>query len=71
MHTKTDPDTHDGSIDAGLSLLASITPRGVCLTQQEIADACGCSRGYIYLLEKQAIKKIRPELVKRGITKAE
>lgn len=48
----------DGSIDAGLFLLSAITPRGVELTQREIAFVCGCSPGYIYWLEKSAIKKI-------------
>jgi transcriptional regulator len=49
----------DGSIDAGLLLLAAVTPRGVTWTQEEIAFVCGCSRGYIWLLEKQARAKIR------------
>lgn len=57
----------DGSIDAGLLLLNAVRAPGAVLTQQEIADACGCSRGYIYLLEKQALEKIRQHLEKRGL----
>ncbi len=49
----------DGSIDAGLFILEAITPRGVTLTQEEIAYVCGCSKGYIWLLEKQALQKLR------------
>jgi len=49
----------DGTIDAGLYVLEKITPHGETWTQQDIADACGCSRGYIWLLEKQARAKMR------------
>jgi len=49
----------DGSIDAGLIVLETVTPRGASWTQEEIAIACGCSRGYIWLLEKTAMQKIR------------
>lgn len=52
----------DGTIDAGLYLLEKITPYGETWTQQDIADACGCSRGYIWLLEKQARAKMRRRL---------
>lgn len=55
----------DGSIDAGLLILSRITPRGVHLTQEEIAFVCGCSRAYIYLLEKTAIDKLRRALQHR------
>ncbi len=50
---------HDGGIDAGLYLLSLVTPRGVELTQEEIAEVCGCSRALIYLIEKRAIKKLK------------
>jgi transcriptional regulator len=59
----------DGTIDAGLLVLEMITPHGETWTQQDIADACGCSRGYIWLLEKQARAKMRlrlQELRERG-----
>jgi len=36
-----------------------ITPRGETWTQEDIAKICGCSRGYIWLLEKQARAKMR------------
>lgn len=49
----------DGSIDAGLLVLEMITPRGETWTQEDIATVCGCSRGYIWLLEKQARAKIK------------
>lgn len=57
----------DGSIDAGLYILEKVTPRGVRLTQEEIAFVCGCSKGYIYLLEKQAREKLRREFERRGL----
>ena len=57
----------DGSIDAGLDLLCAVTPRGVVRTLDEIAHACGCSRGNIWLLEQSALKKLRRQFVKRGI----
>jgi len=49
----------DGSIDAGLILLEKVTAPGQTWTQEEIAIACGCSRGYIWFLEKQALQKLR------------
>jgi transcriptional regulator len=49
----------DGSIDAGLIVLGIVKPRGASYTQEEIAIACGCSRGYIWLLEKTAMEKMR------------
>jgi hypothetical protein len=58
--TRFDPsELEDGSIEAGLYLLSLITPRGVELTQEEIAEACGCSRAMIYLIEKGAMRKLR------------
>lgn len=55
----------DGSIDAGLWLLERVIPRGVILTQDEIAYVCGCSRGYIWLLEKSAKEKLRRVIARR------
>lgn len=52
----------DGTIDAGLLVLEMITPRGETWTQEDIAHVCGCSRGYIWLLEKQARAKMRQRL---------
>ena len=61
MPTEIDKDClpPDGSIDAGLLLLSLATERGQIRTQAEIAQACGCSRALIYLIEKQAIEKLR------------
>lgn len=52
----------DGTIDAGLLVLEMITPHGQTWTQEDIATICGCSRGYIWLLEKQARAKMRRRL---------
>lgn len=60
----------DGSIEAGLYLLSLITPRGVTLTQAQIADACGCSRGLIYLIEREALRKLKAALGRRGFREA-
>lgn len=49
----------DGSVEAGLLLLSLVTPRGVCLTQEEIAFVCGCTRGNIWDIEKRAMRKLR------------
>jgi transcriptional regulator len=57
----------DGSIDAELAMLLARTPRGVTLSQGEIARACGCSKAYIYLLEKSAMKKLRSALARRRL----
>jgi hypothetical protein len=61
MHVK------DGSVDAGLILLAAATPAGRCRTLREIADACGCSLQYIQQIEKSAMFKLREALEQRGI----
>lgn len=49
----------DGSIDAGLVILDAVRAPGQRLTQEEIAHVCGCSRGYIWLLEKTAREKLQ------------
>lgn len=61
----------DGTVEAGLFLLNLTIPRGVELTQQEIADACGCSLQNIQAIEYRALKKIRVEFERRGITNLE
>lgn len=60
-------DLEDGGIDAGLYLLEQLLPRGIELTQAEIAYVCGCSRGYIWLLEKTAREKLRRAFTRRGM----
>ncbi|MEN3329105.1 MAG: hypothetical protein V7638_3912 [Acidobacteriota bacterium] len=52
----------DGSIDAGLILLAEISPPGKQWSQAEIAEACGCSRGQIWSIESRALAKLRKRL---------
>lgn len=39
----------------------------MCLTQEEIAHVCGCSKGYIYHLEKSAMEKLRRAFERRGM----
>lgn len=58
----------DGGIDGGLFLLSLITPPGVVLTLSEIAYVCGCSRANIYLIEREAKRKLRLALERRGIS---
>jgi transcriptional regulator len=57
QHTR--PKSEPRDIDAALARLLAETPRGVTLTQEQIADACGCTKGYIWLVEKEAMKKLR------------
>ena len=49
----------DGSVDAGLHLLALATPRGVCRSQEEIAYVCGCTLQNIQHIERRAKRKLR------------
>lgn len=55
------------SIDERLAELLARSPRGVCYTQQEIADAVGCSRAFIWYLEQQALRKMRRVLDRPGV----
>lgn len=55
----------DGSIDAGLLLLALTTPRGIQYTQGEIAEVCGCSKSLIFHIEQRALAKLRDEIRRR------
>lgn len=59
MATIEDSQLRDGSIDAGLSVLLELTPRGDGWTQAEIAIVCGCSKGYIYYLERRGMEKLK------------
>jgi hypothetical protein len=61
----------DGSIDAGLHVLAQVTPPGHCWTQAEIAFACGCHPGRIGQIERGAIRKLRKRLKALGYDLAE
>lgn len=60
----------NGTIDAGLAILAIINRRGQRLTCQEIADVCDCSRSLIWKIERQAIKKMRARLMAAGLREA-
>lgn len=57
----------DGSVDAGLALLASQTPRGHERTLEEIAEVCGCSLQNIQFIERGALLKIRAEIRRLGL----
>lgn len=49
----------DGSIDAGLYVLSLITPRGIELGREEIAEVCGCNQSYIRAVEQKAMAKLK------------
>jgi hypothetical protein len=50
----------DGGIDAGLLMLALYAAQtGRQFTYREIAFVCGWDRSSVYLLEKQAVRKLR------------
>ncbi len=49
----------DGTIDAGLLVLRQIAQPGQTFSHTEISIACGCHRGYISLMEKAALRKLR------------
>jgi hypothetical protein len=57
----------DGSVDAGLALLSAQTPYGFERTQEEIAQACGCSMQNIQHIERSALLKIRTEIERLGL----
>jgi hypothetical protein len=50
-------------VDLGLALLACRREPGTRFSHAEIAAWCGCSKSYIYRLEKQALVKIKKSLV--------
>lgn len=54
--------TNGAEIDLGLALLSVVRHPGECLTQQDVAAWCGCSRQRIEQIEKQALRKIRRRL---------
>lgn len=60
-------DLADGGLDAGLLVLSAVTPPGVELSLQEIAEVCGCNKQDIYHIERRAIRKIKAEFERRGI----
>ena len=54
----------DGGVDSGLLVLLETRAPERELTQEEIAFVCGCSKGYIWNLEKRAMNKLRKEFEK-------
>lgn len=57
-------------IDRGLNQLLRETPRGIPLTRPVIAERCGCTAEYIYLIEKKAINKLRQRSITRELRSA-
>ena len=55
-----------GELDARLAELCDKSP-GACYTAAEIATYCRCSRNTIAHIERQALKKLRWELLRRGL----
>jgi len=53
-------------IDLGLAILSAVALPNVRYTQNEIAAWAGCSRGMIYLIERNALKKLRNNLFFRN-----
>jgi transcriptional regulator len=51
--------TPSSQIDLGLAVLAALRPAHVTLTQEDIAEVCGCTKGAIWFLEKRAMQKLR------------
>ena len=50
-----------------LAILDAIRPQGVRLSQRLIADICGCSNAFIYLITTQALEKMRREARRRKL----
>ena len=53
------PQPPNPDIDIGLAALCQYAEYGQTLTQQEIAEVCGCTRSFIYQLEHKALRKLR------------
>lgn len=51
-------------MEVGLAVLATLVKPGQSVSHRAIAEVCGCSRGLIFLIEKQALKKVRERLRK-------
>jgi hypothetical protein len=61
-------DFEDGSIDAGLALLAQTPhPDGKPWSIADIAFVCGCSEQNIEYIENRAKSKLKKALLQRGI----
>jgi hypothetical protein len=62
------PDYEDGSIEAGLWMLAMISHPNEEWTLEAIAEACGVSFQAIHQIEQKALSKMRKELSRRKLT---
>lgn len=51
------------SIDLGLAISGALLEPGEKRSHREIASFCGCHWNYIWLLEQQALKKLRKRLI--------
>lgn len=60
---------HHSIAEAACTRTAIAGP-GICMTQQQIAEATGVSRAMIHLVEKRAIKKIKAALLASGFDPA-
>lgn len=54
----------NSEIDLGLELLRMRQIPGEPLTQHDIAAWCGCSRGYIFMVEQAAVRRVREHIRK-------
>jgi len=45
-------------VELNIAILNAITPDGFTWTMRDIASITGCSRGLIYLTQKEAINKL-------------
>lgn len=52
-------------IDIGLAVAHAIRKAGSKWTYQEIAAFCGCTDGFIYQVEKKALRKLRRHAERR------
>jgi hypothetical protein len=52
-------------LDTNVSILHSLMQPGQCLSTRAIADIVGCSNTLIFLIEKQALRKVRERLRRR------
>jgi len=54
----------DGSIDAGLDVLGQIGEPGQTFSCGYIGRVCGCHRGYISMIQRAALRKLRRALAR-------
>ncbi len=52
-------------IDAALDVTRRHMRPGDVITQADLAEICGCSRGFIFLIEQQALRKLREAVRKK------